>query len=74
MNRLFKDIFNMLLERYNFSINMGGVQEMTARRTLMFGMKNATELAYNCEDFGSAMALQEHLKMIRKQAVIPKPL
>lgn len=74
MNRIFKELLNMLLERYNFSINMGGINEMTARRTLMFGMKNATELAYNCEDFGSAKVMQEQLKLLRDQDVIPKPI
>ncbi|MGP3147098.1 hypothetical protein [Serratia bockelmannii] len=74
MNRTFKESFNMLLERYNFSVNMGSVQEMTARRTLMFGMKHAIELAYYCEDLESAKELQEKLKVIRKQEVIPQPL
>ncbi|HHL0959056.1 TPA: hypothetical protein ACQVH3_003809 [Serratia marcescens] len=74
MNRTFKESFNMLLERYNFSVNMGSVQEMTARRSLMFGMKHAIELAYYCEDFGSAMVLREHLKMLRDQDIIPKPM
>lgn len=64
----------MLLERYNFSINMGGINEMTARRTLMFGMKNATELAYNCEDFGSAMVLQRKYESLRDDGAIPQPI
>lgn len=74
MNRIFKELLNLLLERYSFTINSGFVSEISARRTLVFGIKNAVELAYNCEDIGSAKVLQDHLKMLREHDVIPKPV
>lgn len=74
MNRPFSELFNMLLERYHFAANGGYVSEVTARRTLAFGLKNAVNLAYNCEDIGSAMVLQNHLEQLKDQQLIPKPI
>ncbi|THD47008.1 hypothetical protein ERD95_15395 [Enterobacteriaceae bacterium ML5] len=74
MNRLFSDAFNLLIERYNYSVNSGQTHELMARRTLTHGLKDAVSLAYNCEDIGSAMVLQSHLKLLKEQDVIPKPM
>lgn len=74
MNRLFINVFNLLLERYSFAVNSGQINEVIARRTLAFGLKDAMSLAYNCEDIGSAMVLQNHLKLLKEQNVIPRPI